>query len=63
MKGNVLAFKNPEDKTSCNVINPLKAENNQRLGGGIQKGLLQYSVYVASVVRRRGTPLEELCRQ
>ena len=34
MKGNVFAFRNPEDKKSCNVINPLKTENNPILGGG-----------------------------
>ena len=31
MKGNVLTFRNPEDKTSCIVLNLLKTEN-QRSG-------------------------------
>ena len=36
MRGNMLTFGNPEDKTSCIVLNLLKAEN-QRSGAAIEE--------------------------
>ena len=36
MRGNMLTFGNPEDKTSCIVLNLLKAENQR--SGGSQRG-------------------------